>query len=322
MIKKIIIPVFLAVSIFPVVVLAGGGVSFGDSKFNTQEGEVVMVPIYLDVSPETIYTAKLVVNFPANLLEVTSFVFASGWIPVVKPGYDELNNNTGELIRTAGIPGGFTGRKLFGNLYFSAERSGAAYLRLGDGSLLLDGFNKNTFSKPSSVAIKISAAPNKVLDVQGVKISVPSGEVLFPSQLFDIRLELDDKELEDSRKLSPSVFFENFGSEPIPVDVHYKILDADSRNIYSGEDSLIVESSLVYRPKFGNLEIPGGRYSLVVQTSYNGGVEDEFVSDFSITALSEGRSSVAWYVWIGFGVVSIILLLVFIWLAKGRKKQI
>jgi hypothetical protein len=156
--------------------------------------------------------------------------------------------------------------------------------------------------------------------VQGVKISVSSGDVLFPSQLFDIRLELDDKEIEDPRKLSPSVFFENFGSEPIPVDVHYKILDAEKRNLYSGEDSLIVESSLVYRPKFGNLEIPAGKYLLVVQTSYNGGVEDEFMSDFSINAPAKEGSSIAWYIWIGIGVISIILLLIFIWFVKGRRK--
>ncbi len=51
-------------------------------------GQTVSVNIYVDPNDTKDYTAKVMLDYPADVLSITSFTFAQGWIPISVVGYD------------------------------------------------------------------------------------------------------------------------------------------------------------------------------------------------------------------------------------------
>ena len=141
-------------------------------------------------------------------------------------------------------------------------------------------------------------------------------------QLFDIKFELDRKTVEKAEDLITRVTFESFGSEPTPVNMLFTFLDNDGKEVYSEEDNAIVETEKVLIKEFNYLNLPNGKYTLVLTTLYNVDVEDEFREKFTIS----GERNYKWLNWFSFALnflflFAIVFLLRRTYSVKRRKKK-
>jgi len=107
-------------------------------------------------------------------------------------------------------------------------------------------------------------------------------EAKIPSQLFDIKLELEENIIYNSGELVAWIRFESFGREPTPVELTYILLDKEGNEIYSKTGKEIVETEKFVVEKFDDLNLDYGKYTLLLKTLYNIDVEDEFRQQFEI----------------------------------------
>lgn len=138
----------------------------------------------------------------------------------------------------------------------------------------------------------------------------------IPAQLFDISFSLDDPLINDINKLAAVINFESFGTEPTPVNLTFFILDETGKEVYIEEDSIVVETERVLRKTFDDLELPEGKYKLVLHTLYNDYVFDEFEREFMI----EKKISLSKNKYYLIGIFAIILAIILWFLLSGRKK--
>lgn len=156
-IKKItlIIPILMiAIVLIPSTFAAG--FSFSPTSGTYDKGQTYRVSIYVNPASDTVYTAKAEIKYPANLLEVRSFSFGSGWTALNQPGYDQINNSSGVLIKTGGFTAGLKNRTLLGTITFYAKSSGSADVSVGSGSLILDVDSKDTLNSYPSASFTLS----------------------------------------------------------------------------------------------------------------------------------------------------------------------
>lgn len=141
---------------------------------------------------------------------------------------------------------------------------------------------------------------------------------LLPSQLFDIRLEIDDAIIDDIEKLVARVIFESFGTEPTPVDLTFVIEDEEGEEVYRVVGDIVVETEATFAQTFENVEqdFPAGKYTLVLTTLYNMAVEDEFRADFQI-----GKPLIWQSIWFWVGVGSFLALVVVGIVVKRRREK-
>ena len=125
----------------------------------------------------------------------------------------------------------------------------------------------------------------------------------MPRQLFDIKMELEDRLMQSSDELAAVIRYESFGSVPTPVDLTFTILDGSGNVIHSEKGDIVVETENIQRKKFRGLNLAEGKYTFVFKTVYNVDVSDEFRADFEIRA--EKSSSLSW-LWI----IALILILI------------
>lgn len=142
------------------------------------------------------YTVKAELEYPADIVGVKSFTFANDWLPLVKPGYDLIDNARGVLIKTAGYPGGISGPTVFGTVLFSPKKAGNGTIKVGENSLALDAQSKNVLGSPTKAVVVITApaAP----PAKEATPKVPQEEILPPEAtttpvpptppLFDIKI--------------------------------------------------------------------------------------------------------------------------------------
>lgn len=124
------------------------------------KGQTIAVTINVDPAGAKIYTVKGVVNYPADILEATSFTFTPGtpmWIPLSQPGYDSMT--AGNVTKTAGFPGGFTTTKALGTITFRAKESGTATISVSPQSVAYDAQSKNTLSGAQGSSVVTITAP-------------------------------------------------------------------------------------------------------------------------------------------------------------------
>jgi cobalamin biosynthesis Mg chelatase CobN len=87
------------------------------------------------ITPTDVKIAEQVkINYPADLLQVTSFNIGSSWMSLTQPGYDSIDNVNGVLTKTAGYAGGITSQTPFGTITFTAMKSGSGAITIGNGS--------------------------------------------------------------------------------------------------------------------------------------------------------------------------------------------
>jgi len=166
-------------SLLTVIFLAGSAMaanlSFTSTVISVVEGQNFVLRTNIDPQGAANYTVKLEVKYPAEILEVKSFSFGSGWMAVSQPGYDSTDNTTGVLVKTGGYPGGLNSLANFGTISFSAKKSGSGTIQITNNSFALDANSQNALSGTSQASVtitktKASAAP------------VPSEEKTITSQ--------------------------------------------------------------------------------------------------------------------------------------------
>ena len=176
---SILVPVLL-ISVFFASSALAAGLSFTPSSGTYNKGQTYSVSIYVNPASDSIYTVKAEVKYPADLLEVKSFSLASGWTALSQPGYDEINNNSGILIKTGGYAGGLENNALFGTITFYAKDSGSASVSIGNGSQVLDDNSKNVLTSRPSVLFTLSdeiepATPTPAVQSQPQTAPAPVG---------------------------------------------------------------------------------------------------------------------------------------------------
>lgn len=108
-------------------------------------------------------------------------------------------------------------------------------------------------------------------------------ELLYSlKQLFDIKMEIDNKILDKSEDLNVRVVFESFGSEPTPVNLTFFIYDFQETEVYMEKSEVIVETERVLIKDFKNFHAGPGEYTVVLRTVYNVDVEDYFEQKINV----------------------------------------
>ena len=111
----------------------------------------------------------------------------------------------------------------------------------------------------------------------------PGVEIIptIPEQLLDIKFELEREIITDSKKLTAIISFENFGTDPVLVNLNYIILNEFGEEVYNefGEILVYTESTII--KIFDNLKLSQGEYKLILKIEY-ADVVDEFEKNFEI----------------------------------------
>ena len=143
--------------VLPLSVLAATDFSFSPISIDVEPGDDFTVTI--SVEPEqAVYTVKLELDFPAELLEVKSFAFEQGWIPLSQNEYNLVDNENGILIKTAGYPGGLASALEFGTISFLAKEAGEGAISISNNSFALDLENQNILNEElAQLVLKITA---------------------------------------------------------------------------------------------------------------------------------------------------------------------
>ncbi len=147
-----------------------------------------------------------------------------------------------------------------------------------------------------------------------------SAENKIPAQLFDIKLELEETTVQFSNKLTAWVRFENFGTEPIPVNMTYIILDINKNKLHTEQDSAVVWTEELIIKKFDNLELPNGKYVLVLHTLYGNNIFDEFRQEFEVGKETPKKSLLYLYIFIGI-LIGLVIILLLIYFIKKRSRR-
>jgi len=137
--------------------IASTNITLVPSTVNVVAGQKVDLVVYANSNGTKNGTVKIVVNYPTNLLSVSSFVQSPVWMVNTETGYDLIDNTNGVLVKTAGYPRGFTSVVPFGTITFTAKEAGVATVGIIDGSFALDASGKNAFSGNSQTIINIGA---------------------------------------------------------------------------------------------------------------------------------------------------------------------
>ncbi len=280
--KYLLIPLYLGLAVagnaaFPHATEASSFV-LKDKAVTVEAGRTFTLPVTIDPEGEKQYTARFTLAFPSALLEVTSFSFAPRWLGVPQPGYDLVDNKSGQLIKTAGFPRGFSAPKSFGTVTFRAKAAGEAIITVGPRSFVLNAQNTSTLeSLPQVVVAATEGFPTKASPVTPLP-NLPQGE----QNLFDISLipQIQTSGAGLASRVAPGEFLPvsvkllNFGSrKKADVVITYKITDAEGKKIYSAEETVAVETTATFVKTIQiPFETPPGRYIAKSSIVYQGQV--------------------------------------------------
>jgi uncharacterized protein YcnI len=158
--KKYIITI-LAISIGILMsgsAMASTNISFSQSSVDVVAGETFTLTVSVNPNAVKNYTTSIKVKYPADLVEVTSFIQSSGWMSLTQSGYDSIDNVNGTIIKTAGYPKGFASTTEFGTITFKAKKSGTGSIDIQNGTLSYDASNVNVFAGTVSTSLKVGQA--------------------------------------------------------------------------------------------------------------------------------------------------------------------
>ncbi len=120
-------------------------------------GDTFSVIVYANpTAGEEITVGKLSATFSADTLELVSFVPYVGWMPLVAPGSDLIDNTTGKLIKTSGYPARLTESKQFGTATFKAKSDGVGTITIEGDSMFLDVANANKYTASAGATFAIT----------------------------------------------------------------------------------------------------------------------------------------------------------------------
>jgi len=265
-----------AISIFLLLVLflsiapasAATDISFSLENQEVLEGDIFDVVVTLDPKGEINFTVLLELKYPSDLLEAIAFKFKDEWTPIIQSTYDFIDNEAGIITKTAGVPGGFSEKRVFGVISFKARKEGLAVVNVGKNSLALNRKNKNTF--------------NEFLPEAKINIKGERGEGGIPDKLLDISFDVEDYSIENVNDLLSKVSFYNFGESSTSVDLTFVIRDEKGKEIYMGKENVTVHTGEVLNKKFEDLDLSPGKYTIDLETVYDSDVSDKFTQDFKV----------------------------------------
>jgi len=146
--------------LFTEVTLAASSIILSPGSISPKAGDIVKITVSINPNGINNSTVKLELKYPADLLEVQSFAFGDGWMPLTQSGYDLIDNANGVLLKTAGYPNGFSVVTVLGTATLKAKKTGNGLIKVGSNSMALDVSSVNVLTDISaSVAI---AAPAQV----------------------------------------------------------------------------------------------------------------------------------------------------------------
>ncbi len=151
-------------------------VSFSPASIKVAPGKSFNITITISPQGVSNYAEKVVLNYPADTLEVKSFSLGNAWIALTQSGYDLVDNTNGVLVKTAGYPAGISSSVVFGTVTFYAKKAGSGIIKLGDSSMAFEVKNQSAISgEPMSFTI---TAPTVTVP----KPSTTQNPVTAPSQ--------------------------------------------------------------------------------------------------------------------------------------------
>ncbi len=191
-IKFLIIIGLVGVSLAAYSAFAATSVSLSETDVSVKTGQAFSLKVYVNPIGDTVYTAKVKVDFPAKLVRITSFDFNNKWMPLSQSGYDMINNSGGVLIKTGGYPGGTTSSVLLGTINFVANTEGSGVIKVSNGTEILNDGNANVYSGGGSTNLTIaSQGATEPTATTKPKKSEPTDE---PDQDIDKPDDSEDKE--------------------------------------------------------------------------------------------------------------------------------
>ncbi|OGG40716.1 hypothetical protein A3A21_01850 [Candidatus Jorgensenbacteria bacterium RIFCSPLOWO2_01_FULL_45_25b] len=159
--------------------LAATSASFAPASVSARRGQSFTLTIRINPEGTKNYTAKTELRYPADLIEVRSFTFGSGWMPLSQTGYDLTDNTNGVLVKTAGYPGGVSSQTTFGTVSFFAKKSGNAKITLQSSSFALDAASQNVLGGtglPQTAIVISEPAPSVATETAPAPVSEPEEE--------------------------------------------------------------------------------------------------------------------------------------------------
>ncbi len=134
-----------------------------------QVGKTYVLTIGVDPTGQKIYTVKAAFSYPSEMLSVTSFTFSDAWIPLSQPGYNEINNDTGKMIKTGGYPSGLSSPVVFGMVRFIGLKEGMATVAINDDSAILDSQSKNILTGKGRLSLTLVPTEQKKIPTTNTK---------------------------------------------------------------------------------------------------------------------------------------------------------
>jgi hypothetical protein len=156
-----------------------------------------------------------------------------------------------------------------------------------------------------------------ILIVTVLMLAASAVALEIPAQLFDIKLELESNVLYDSRNLTAWVTFESFGRVPTPVNYTFIVLDEPGNELYSKTGTVTVNIEKLVTERFQQLSLSPGKYNLILKTTYNTDVTDEFRQPFEVTRLRPHQQNLWSYIlWPGVLLVIFLVMIIFFLLRR------
>jgi len=150
--KTILKTILVGVGLFLIAPIASAAtLIFSPSTVNVTTGNSFSVQVSIDPVVK-VGAVEVELNYPADLLEVTSFTLDGSWMPA---GDNSINNATGVALKSGGYPGGITTPKVFGTVIFRAKKTGSATVSLGAKSMALNASSANVLTLGSTIQATI-----------------------------------------------------------------------------------------------------------------------------------------------------------------------
>lgn len=172
-----IIFVFLAIFAFRGTADASTTVSFDSSEIKTNLNGDFSVKVYVNsLGSSRDYTVRTALRFSGEQLDIKSWELANNWMPLLAEGYDLIDNEEGLFVKTAGYPGGWSGKVLLGTITFNSKQSSIAKIEVSNQTFSLDENGDNVFT-----------------DGEEVKVTVLNSNGTMPTKSYTLPLESDSR---------------------------------------------------------------------------------------------------------------------------------
>lgn len=169
------------------------------SESTFKPGQSFSLIVSVDPQGSKVYTSKMSLTFPADILEVESFTFSNGWQALSQSGYDLVDNKSGSLIKTAGFTGGLSSKTNFGVVNFRVKKEGSAKVVVSSSSALYDENSKNVLKGNATSLFTVSTlAPEPEIK----RVPVETKAVVVPKEVVSTKTEVVAEEKEEVEEKS------------------------------------------------------------------------------------------------------------------------